>query len=126
MCDCWGGTPDRLLACSAKLNDAWDDIQPESLANTTAVMEGLWLFKRQDRYFLFGSHLTGYAPNDNFYLTAEHIMGPWTYQGLIAPNGTNTYNSQTFKGLTISGSKGEVRPPPLPPLAPIFPPSSVG
>ena len=114
-----------------KLNDAWDDIETGSLANTSAVMEGLWLFKRRGRYFLFGSHLSGYAPNgernrlrttsrwaafftpvrcvaDNFYLTSDHIMGPWTNQGLFAPRGSNTYNSQTFKGLTISGPKGQV------------------
>jgi hypothetical protein len=51
------------FAYISKLNNAWDDIVPESdpnsLANTTAVMEGLWLFKRQGTYFLFGSHLTG-------------------------------------------------------------------
>ena len=35
-------------------------------------------------------------------------MGPWTNQGLFAPRGSNTYNSQTFKGLTISGPKGQV------------------
>ena len=57
---------------------------------------------------------TADAPNDNFYLTSKHIMGPWTNQGLFAPKGTNTYNSQTFKGLTISGSKGEVCNPPPP------------
>ena len=91
-----------------KLNEAWDDIVADSLVNTTAVMEGLWLFKRQGVYFLFGSHLTGYAPNDNFYLTAPTIAGPWTNRGLFAPKGTNTYNSQTFEGLTISGPKGEV------------------
>eukprot|EP01045_Picozoa_sp_COSAG04_P014807 COSAG04_NODE_1128_length_8137_cov_4.719831_6_plen_121_part_00 len=35
-------------------------------------------------------------------------MGPWTNQGLFAPRGSNTYNSQTFKGLAISGPKGQV------------------
>ena len=91
-----------------KLNEAWDDIIVASLVNTTAVMEGLWLFKRQGTYFLLGSHLSGYAPNDNFYLTATAIKGPWTNRGLIAPNGTKTYDSQTFQGLTVSGSKGDV------------------
>jgi hypothetical protein len=90
-----------------KLNAAWDDIIEDSLANTTAVMEGLWLFKRQGTYFLLGSHLSGYAANDNFYLTAKNIKGPWTNRGLIAPKGTNTYSSQTFQGLTVRGSKGE-------------------
>ena len=58
------------------------------------------------------------APNDNFYLTSKHIMGPWTNQGLFAPKGTNTYNSQTFKGLTVRGPKGEVCLPP-PTLLPL-------
>lgn len=91
-----------------ELNAAWDDILVDTLANTSAVMEGLWMFKRRGTYFLLGSHLSGYHPNDNFYLTAKNIMGPWTNHGLFAPEHTNTYNSQTFQGLKISGPKGEV------------------
>ena len=59
-----------------KLNDAWDDIETGSLANTSAVMEGLWLFKRRGRYFLFGSHLSGYAPNGERKTACErHLDG---------------------------------------------------
>ena len=101
----WSGQ--HRFAYIYKLNAAWDDILVDTLTNTTAVMEGLWLFKRQGTYFLLGSHLSGYRSNDNFYLTAKSITGPWTHRGLLAPKGTNTYGSQTFQGLTISGSKGE-------------------
>ena len=49
-------------------------------------------------YFLVGSSLDMYDVNDNFYLTAPAPLGPWTKRGLIAPAGTNTFDSQTFKG----------------------------
>ena len=67
-----------------KLNDAWDDIETDSLANTSAVMEGLWLFKRQGRYFLFGSHLSGYAPNGELSLPLKRPV-PLSWVAFFTP-----------------------------------------
>jgi hypothetical protein len=91
-----------------KFTEDWTDILPSTLCNTTVSMEGLWMVKRKGTYFLFGSPLVGYGVADNFYLTSSSPLGPWTYQGLFAPAHSNTYNSQTFQGLTVSGSKGTV------------------
>lgn len=46
-------------------------------------------------YYLFGSNLTSWERNDNFYHTATSIEGPWTKQGVFCPEGTLTYNSQS-------------------------------
>ncbi len=46
-------------------------------------------------YYLFGSNLTSWERNDNFYHTATDIEGPWTKQGIFCPEGTLTYNSQS-------------------------------
>ncbi|KAL2824375.1 glycosyl hydrolase [Aspergillus cavernicola] len=52
------------------------------------------LVKHQDRYFIFGSHLTGWDPNDNVYSHAESLEGPWSEWTEFAPVGSLTYRSQ--------------------------------
>ena len=53
------------------------------------------MFKKNGTYYFLFSNLTSWEKNDNFYYTAPSVRGPWTYQGLFAPEGTLTYNSQT-------------------------------
>ncbi len=53
------------------------------------------MFKKGGTYFMLYSGLTSWEKNDNFYFTAPHIKGPWTKQGLFAPAGSLTYNSQS-------------------------------
>lgn len=53
------------------------------------------MFKKQGVYFLLTSNLTSWEKNDNFYLTAPSIRGPWTKRGLFCPEGSLTYASQT-------------------------------
>lgn len=53
------------------------------------------MFHKDSLYYLFGSNLTSWERNDNFYFTAPAIEGPWTKQGLFCPEGTLTYNSQS-------------------------------
>lgn len=89
-----------------QLNDEYTDVIPSSLANTTRVMEGLWMIKHNKTYYLFGSPLVNYDDADDFYLTAPSPLGPWTYRGLFAPAGTRTFDSQVFKGLQVTGNKG--------------------
>ncbi|KAI0134253.1 galactan 1,3-beta-galactosidase [Xylariales sp. AK1849] len=46
-------------------------------------------------YFMFGSHLTGWDPNDNVYSYATSLSGPWSDWATFATEGSNTYTSQT-------------------------------
>ncbi len=56
------------------------------------------------RYYLFGSHLTGWSTNDNQYTTATSISGTWSAWQSFAPSGSNTCNSQTTMILPVTGS----------------------
>ncbi len=69
------------------------------------------MFRDGDRYFLLFSHKTSWERNDNYYLTAAAINGPWEHRGLIAPAGTLTHNSQCTFVLTRSADGR-----PLPPM----------
>ena len=50
--------------------------------------------KNKGVYYWMFSHRTSWERNDNFYLTATSLEGPWTNKGLFAPEGTLTWNSQ--------------------------------
>ena len=80
-----------------------------SVVSAVAVLadyEAPAMFKLNGRYYLLGSHLTGWNTNDNQYTTATSLAGPWTAWSDFAAPGTNTYNSQTTFVLPISGSQG--------------------
>jgi hypothetical protein len=64
------------------------------------------LFRDGDTYYFLGSNLTGWERNDNYYFTATSLGGPWAKQGLIAPEGTLTWNSQVTYVLPIEGTQG--------------------
>lgn len=53
------------------------------------------MIKKNGVYFMFGSKLTGWDPNDNLYSTATKITGPWSSWKKFADDGAKTYNSQT-------------------------------
>ncbi|MBL8028379.1 MAG: family 43 glycosylhydrolase [Fibrobacteres bacterium] len=89
-----------------ELNDNYYDVKLPMVCNVGVPMEGEYMIKEKGNYFIFGSALTGWAANDNFYLSAPSIRGPWTRRGFFAEIGTNTYNSQCFQILRVTGSKG--------------------
>ncbi|MER7674438.1 RICIN domain-containing protein [Kitasatospora sp. NPDC096128] len=62
------------------------------------------LVKANGRYYLFGSHLSGWSTNDNVYATATSLSGPWSAFTTFAPAGTQTYNSQTANIIPVIGS----------------------
>lgn len=64
------------------------------------------MFRDNDTYYFLGSNLTGWERNDNYYYTAASLKGPWTKQGLIAPEGTLTWNSQVTFVLPVAGARG--------------------
>ncbi len=53
------------------------------------------VFRKGGLYYMLYSGLTSWEKNDNFYFTASCMEGPWTKQGLFAPKGSLTHNSQS-------------------------------
>lgn len=47
------------------------------------------------RYYWFSSHTTSWERNDNMYVSSTSLSGPWSEPRNFAPEGTNTWNSQT-------------------------------
>lgn len=64
------------------------------------------IFRKENLYYFMGSHLTSWERNDNYYYTATSLQGPWEKQGLFAPEGSLTWNSQATFVLPVTGSKG--------------------
>jgi len=83
-----------------------DFLSVSALVATVNQYEAPTMAKIGGTYYLSGSHLTGWATNDNQYTTATSISGPWSSWRSFAPSGTNTCNSQTTSILPVSGSSG--------------------
>jgi hypothetical protein len=52
------------------------------------------MFRHDENYFIMFSNKTSWERNDNYYLVAKDLHGPWKNQGLFCPEGSLTYNSQ--------------------------------
>ncbi|MGN6606106.1 MAG: family 43 glycosylhydrolase [Jatrophihabitans sp.] len=81
----------------------------ESVTAAVAVLsdhEAPAMTKVGSTYYLFGSHLTSLATNDNQYTTATSLAGPWTPWKNFAPTGTNTFDSQISSILDVTGAAG--------------------
>ncbi|KAL4787992.1 glycosyl hydrolase [Aspergillus varians] len=87
-----------------KLTDDYLDVE-EVTFGWEYFAESPALIKRGDAYFIFGSHLTGWSPNDNVYSTATSLYGPWSNWTEFAPIGSNTYSSQTNYILPLDTDK---------------------
>ncbi|KFZ14410.1 hypothetical protein V501_03258 [Pseudogymnoascus sp. VKM F-4519 (FW-2642)] len=61
------------------------------------------MYKSNGTYFIFGSSLTGWNPNDNVYSTATSLSGPWSDWNKFATPWSNTYSSQTTAVVSING-----------------------
>jgi hypothetical protein len=89
-----------------------DELSPDYLSVTRSVTalqpnyEAPAMLKFHGCYYLFGSELTGWACNDNKYAMATNIAGPWSKWNLFAPEGSQTFVSQTAYILPVTGSKG--------------------
>ncbi|KAI1854477.1 hypothetical protein JX266_000595 [Neoarthrinium moseri] len=53
------------------------------------------LLKLGGRYYMFGSKLTGWDPNDNVYSTSTSLSSGWSAWKTFADSGSKTYTSQT-------------------------------
>lgn len=81
----------------------------ESVDSSVAILsdhEAPAMVKVGGTYYLFASHLSSLAPNDNQYTTATSLSGPWTPWQNLAPTGVNTFDSQISSVATIAGSAG--------------------
>ncbi|MBI2512107.1 MAG: family 43 glycosylhydrolase [Opitutae bacterium] len=85
-------TPDRL------------DVA-EQVAFVAAPIEGGAIVRHDGLYYCIGSHLTGWWPNANKFLTAERLAGPWSEPRDFAPPETATFGSQSTNLLKIVGTK---------------------
>lgn len=65
-------------------------------------------FEHEGTFFLLVSQKTSWERNDNHYLTAPSMAGPWTHRGTFAPPGTNTWNSQCSSVFPLPTAHGTV------------------
>ena len=65
---------------------SWTTVKSFSTVNgPSGGVESPTVFKADKTYYWVGSYKTGWRANNNFYSTAPSVLGPWTYQGYIAP-----------------------------------------
>jgi hypothetical protein len=88
-----------------QLADDYRSIVAETNKQLTSGFESPTLFRKGNTYYFIGSNLTSWEKNDNYYYTANSLSGPWTAQGLFAPKGSLTWNSQATFVLPIEGTK---------------------
>jgi hypothetical protein len=88
-----------------KLGDDYKSVVEQVNPNMTSGFESPTMLKKDGLYYLIGSNLTSWERNDNYYYTSNSIKGPWISRGLIAPEGSLTWNSQSTFVLPIEGSK---------------------
>jgi hypothetical protein len=92
------------------------DKQFSAIDGTSGGSESPAVFKANGTYYWIGSNKTGWRANNNFYSTAPSMLGPWTYQGYVAPvvdtsnviSDQRTWMSQSTWVQPIVGSKGTV------------------
>lgn len=83
-----------------------DYLNVASISATLPSMEGPAMAKVNGTYYIFCSHLTGWAPNDDQYATASAINGTWSSLQDFADPGKNTYNSQSAWIFPVTGTSG--------------------
>ncbi|CAM3743190.1 family 43 glycosylhydrolase [Flavobacterium chungbukense] len=88
-----------------RLSDDYKSIAEKVNENITTGFESPTMLKKDNLYYFIGSHLTSWERNDNYYYTSNSIKGPWEARGLIAPEGTLTWNSQSTFVLPVKGTK---------------------
>lgn len=77
-----------------RLADDYQSVVEEVATNIAPGGESPAMFHQGKYYYLLMSNKTSWERNDNYYLRATNIHGPWTNQGLFCPKGSLTYNSQ--------------------------------
>lgn len=84
-----------------ELSTDYKSVKRQVVGHATSGGESPAILKQDGRYFWMFSRKTSWERNDNYYLTATSLEGPWTQKGLVAPAGTLTWNSQSSFFLPI-------------------------
>ncbi|KAF2099495.1 Arabinanase/levansucrase/invertase [Rhizodiscina lignyota] len=77
----------------------------EIIGDISGAYEAPGCFKVDGTYFIVTSNKTAYAPNPDKVFWATDLHGPWNGPQDIAPESTNTYNSQNTYDLVVEGSE---------------------
>ncbi len=80
-------------------------VEKPAIAFFHIPLEGGALVHYHGRYYVMGSHLTGWSPNPNVYASAPKLSGPWTGFRKIAPESPDTYGSQSTFLLKVKGAR---------------------
>ena len=88
----------------AELSDDYLSVAKET-SFIHAPIEGGAIVHYKGLYYVVGSKLTGWAPNDNKVATSGSISGPWSDFVDIAPPETKTYHSQSTMLFKVEGTK---------------------
>ncbi|KAJ7660223.1 Arabinanase/levansucrase/invertase [Mycena polygramma] len=103
--DYWVTSADHNIIAINKINGGTQATVGDRVAYLSlGAYEAPALFKVGSVYFLIVSSKTGYRANPDKLFWATNLAGPWTGPSDIAPESTNTYNSQSTFVLTIAGS----------------------
>ena len=89
----------------AKLADDYLSVARQ-VAFIKAPLEGGALVHYQGKYYVMGSHMTGWRPNPNVYAVSESLTGPWSDFANLAPPEVDTYGSQSSMLVKVAGNKG--------------------
>jgi hypothetical protein len=77
-----------------RLSDDYTRAEEKVVSGIAEGGESPAMLTHNGTYFLLFSNKTSWERNDNYYLSAPGITGPWTHRGPLAPAGSLTYNSQ--------------------------------
>jgi beta-xylosidase len=88
----------------AKLSDDYLSVEKE-VCFVSSRLEGGALVRHDGLYYLIGSWMTGWNPNNNQYATAKSLAGPWSEFKDIAPPETKTYGAQSTMMIKVVGTR---------------------
>ncbi|KXN81091.1 hypothetical protein AN958_06044 [Leucoagaricus sp. SymC.cos] len=88
----------------SRLDSGYLNVQSQVSVLSGSTLESPGIIKRNDVYYLFASHTTGWDPNPNKFFTASSLSGPWSSQADIAPAATRTYFSQNTYDMLLSSN----------------------
>ena len=88
----------------AQLSDDYLTVEKE-VCFIPSRLEGGALVNHDGLYYIIGSWMTGWNPNNNQYATAKSLAGPWSEFKDIAPPETKTYGSQSTLMVKVAGTR---------------------
>jgi len=101
---------ENLTLHISELNDDYTDFTGKYITVAPAGHnEAPSLFKKDGKYFMITSGCTGWAPNAARLMSADSIMGEWSFIGnpCIGDKADITYNSQSTYILPVPGKNGQ-------------------